>query len=211
MRTIAGDTVRVRPSVQPGGRPPAPGELALVQAFINTHYDLETGSGAELLSSPAALVRWLRRHRMLKYASVVDAAELEAALRLREALRELARANGSQPAGRGPGGRASPAVLNAAAHGAPVELRFGEDGPGFRLAGCGGLAAATGLLLAITARALIDGSWDRLKVCPGRHCDWTFFDHSRNQTGRWCSMSVCGGRAKARSHYRRRREQEPAR
>jgi predicted RNA-binding Zn ribbon-like protein len=32
-----------------------------------------------------------------------------------------------------------------------------------------------------------------------------FFDNSRNQSGRWCSMSVCGGREKAKTHYRRRR------
>ncbi len=67
----------------------------------------------------------------------------------------------------------------------------------------GRVDGAIGLLLAITARTMLDGSWSRLKVCPGDHCGWAFYDHSRNQTGRWCSMSVCGGRAKARAHYRR--------
>jgi predicted RNA-binding Zn ribbon-like protein len=50
-----------------------------------------------------------------------------------------------------------------------------------------------------------DRSWSRLKVCPGEHCGWAFYDHSRNQAGRWCSMAVCGGRAKARAHYLRTR------
>jgi predicted RNA-binding Zn ribbon-like protein len=55
---------------------------------------------------------------------------------------------------------------------------------------------------------MLDGTWRRLKVCPGDHCGWAFYDHSRNQTGRWCSMSVCGGRAKARAHYHRHREED---
>jgi predicted RNA-binding Zn ribbon-like protein len=55
---------------------------------------------------------------------------------------------------------------------------------------------------------MLDGTWDRLKACPGHDCGWAFYDHSRNQTGRWCSMSVCGGRAKARAHYHRRRDED---
>ena len=46
---------------QPGGRSPAPGRLGLVQAFVNSHYDIEGEHGAELLSSPEALAGWLSR------------------------------------------------------------------------------------------------------------------------------------------------------
>jgi predicted RNA-binding Zn ribbon-like protein len=45
-----------------------------------------------------------------------------------------------------------------------------------------------------------------LKACPGRHCGWAFYDHSRNQSARWCSMQICGDREKARAYYRRRSE-----
>jgi predicted RNA-binding Zn ribbon-like protein len=48
----------------------------------------------------------------------------------------------------------------------------------------------------------------RVKVCPGRGCAWLFLDRSRNGTRRWCDMSVCGNRAKARRHYAR--SQRPA-
>jgi Putative stress-induced transcription regulator len=54
---------------QPGGRAPAPGELALVQAFINSHYDLEFDHGADLLGTPTALARWLRRYGLLPSGS----------------------------------------------------------------------------------------------------------------------------------------------
>lgn len=49
----------------------------------------------------------------------------------------------------------------------------------------------------------VDGSWQRLKAC--QHCDWVFFDASRNRSGRWCSMSACGGRQKAKAYRRRHR------
>jgi predicted RNA-binding Zn ribbon-like protein len=97
--------------------------------------------------------------------------------------------------------------LNQAAAGAGVEIRLDPAEPRFVAAGAG-LDRALGQVLAITAAAMLDGTWRRLKVCPGDHCGWAFYDHSRNQTGRWCSMSVCGGRAKARAHYHRHREDD---
>ena len=184
--------------IQPGGRAPAPGALAVVQAFINTHFDLEEQWGADVFSGPAALHRWLDRHGLATGETPTGEADLLRALDLRERLRALAGENGN--------GATRPRALgelNAAAGGAPSEVRFTSDGPRFVPAHAPGVAGALGALLATTAAAMIDGSWWRLKICPGEHCGWAFYDHSRNQTGRWCSMSVCGGRAKARAHYRR--------
>jgi predicted RNA-binding Zn ribbon-like protein len=45
----------------------------------------------------------------------------------------------------------------------------------------------------------------RLKQCDG--CGWLFLDESRNRSRRWCDMSVCGNRAKARRYYQRHRKQ----
>ncbi len=198
-------------SVQPGGREPAPGELFLVQAFINTHYDLEVDHGAELLATPAGARRWLCRQGLLARTGRINAKELRRLRTVREALRELAGANGQAAPSAGAIGDMNAvsagaiADINAAGRGAAVELRFGADGPRFVAATPGRVDGAIGVLLAFTARAMLDGSWSRLKVCPGDDCGWAFYDHSRNQTGRWCSMSVCGGRAKARAHYRRTR------
>ena len=82
--------MRVTSSVQPGGREPAPGELALVQAFINSHFDLEANHGAELFATPTALEAWLRRHDLVGRRDRVTAADLRRAVELREGLRELA-------------------------------------------------------------------------------------------------------------------------
>jgi predicted RNA-binding Zn ribbon-like protein len=194
-----------RASLQPGGRSPAPGALALVQAFVNTHYDLEIEHGAELLATPAALDRWLRGHGLLADPpGRLTGADLGRALAVRESLRALARLNSHDG---GENVDAAHAALNQAARGAASEVRFGVDGPRFTLSERGGIDAAFGVLLAITAGAMFDGGWSRLKTCPGADCGWVFYDHSRNRSGRWCSMSVCGGRAKARTHYLRHRRE----
>jgi predicted RNA-binding Zn ribbon-like protein len=177
---------------QPGGRPPAPGELGLVQAFINTHYDLVHEHGAEVLASPAALSKWLADHRLGAPDGSVSAADLRRAHAVREALRELAR------------GAAAPGAL--APLRATVEVRLGHSGPRLEPTGSRSVEGAIAKLLAIVAWEMLTGRWSRLKICPGDDCGWAFYDGSRNRTGRWCSMSVCGGRSKARAHYRRQRE-----
>jgi len=196
---VAGESAVVRSiaPAQPGGRDPAPGQLALVQSFINSHYDLEHEHGGELLATPDALSAWLSARGLIARADL-GSRDLRRVVALREALRTLACANTGAH-------RPDLAALNEAAIGAAVEIRFHRVGPQFVPTGRGDLDSAIGVLLAIVAAAMFDGSWSRLKVCPGQHCGWAFYDNSRNQSGRWCSMSVCGGRAKARAHYRRRR------
>jgi predicted RNA-binding Zn ribbon-like protein len=39
---------------------------------------------------------------------------------------------------------------------------------------------------------------DRVKQCASATCEWVFLDRSRNRSRRWCDMSDCGNRAKAR-------------
>lgn len=43
----------------------------------------------------------------------------------------------------------------------------------------------------------------RLRACANDECNLFLVDHSRPGTARWCSMAVCGNRAKARTHARR--------
>ena len=51
------------------------------------------------------------------------------------------------------------------------------------------------------AQLLTEGPLDAVHACPGNDCGWLFLD-PRNRR-RWCSMAVCGNRAKARAHARR--------
>lgn len=57
-------------------------------------------------------------------------------------------------------------------------------------------AALSGLNLLDPARL------SRIKICP--NCHWLYLDESRNRSRRWCDMTVCGNRAKAKRHYDRK-------
>ena len=63
--------------------------------------------------------------------------------------------------------------------------------------------AACALALAIVFAARADGSFARLKACPHAHCGWAFYDGSRNRSGQWCSMRICGNRTKGEAFRRR--------
>ena len=184
-------------SPQPGQRPPAPGQLALLQAFLNTHFDLGVDWGGEVLHSPAGLRDWLTEQALLARGATVAPADLRRALALRRDLRAVIEA---------PQDAAALARLSESAAVTPAAVRFTRAGPRFVPGPAGGAQDALGVLAAITAAAMLDGTWSRLKLCPGEHCGWAFYDQSRNRSGRWCSMAVCGARTKARAHYARTRD-----
>ena len=181
---------------QPAGRPPAPGRLGFVQAFLNTFWDLE-GDGSEAWSTPGAYGQWLRARGFAGGAAT--AGDLDRALELREALRALCRANhasGDAPAAVATLDRIARAVAPAAAL-AP-SLRTGALDP----AG-DGPDAACALALGIVFAARADATFARLKACPHAHCGWAFYDASRNRSGQWCSMRICGNRTKGEAFRRR--------
>ena len=69
-----------------------------------------------------------------------------------------------------------------------------------------GVDAAIGRLLAIVHTAMANGTWPRLKACAFHDtCEWAFYDWSKNSSGTWCDMAVCGNRAKARAYRERKK------
>jgi len=54
------------------------------------------------------------------------------------------------------------------------------------------------------ADLLTSGDHDRIKECASTTCEWVFLDRSRNRSRRWCDMSDCGNRAKARRFQAKR-------
>jgi hypothetical protein len=66
-----------------------------------------------------------------------------------------------------------------------------------------GADTAVGLIAAAAAKVAIEKRLDRVKICPADNCRWAFYDSSRNHSRQWCSMEVCGNRAKARAHRQR--------
>lgn len=53
------------------------------------------------------------------------------------------------------------------------------------------------------AMARRDGVWHRLRLCPASDCGEAFYDGSRSGTRRWCSMELCGNRAKVQAFRER--------
>jgi predicted RNA-binding Zn ribbon-like protein len=62
------------------------------------------------------------------------------------------------------------------------------------------IVAATQLIMSPEIR--------RVRDCGSETCDWLFLDTTKNRSRRWCSMSGCGNRAKAKRHYQRRRKDQ---
>ena len=194
--------------LQPSGRPAAPGRLGLVQAFLNTFWDLG-GDGAEVWSSPEAYARWLGERG---FSGPVSRVDVDGAILVREALRSLALANHDDVAA--PAAEevldhddvAAPAaeevldrVALEVAPRAGLVPRFGAGGDRLDVA-ADGPDAALALVLGIVFGARANGSWRRMKACPHEHCGWVFYDRSRNRSSQWCSMRICGNRTKAARH-----------
>ncbi len=176
---------------------PAPGELELVRAFVNT-WDGEERS--EAIGTPDELRAWLTEHRLLEGAPAVSPAEHRRAVGVREALRGLLLANaGVEPAPE------AAATVDEAARRAGLGVRFGPDGSPRTEAHADGVDGALGRLLAVVAAAHNDGTWLRLKACPADDCQWAYYDRSRNRSAVWCDMGVCGNRQKVRSFRERTR------
>jgi hypothetical protein len=200
---MTGETFRAM-DPQPGGREPAPGELGLVQSFINTRWNLHDPGRGEIFASGEAAADWLRSRGLLEGEGGLSQGDLERTLTVREGLRALAFANNDEGLDRG-----AIDAMRQASGGVRTQIRIEPDGPLFVPDPASGTDAAIGALVAIVARTMLDGSWQRLKACPGKHCGWAFYDSSRNQSARWCSMKVCGDREKSRAYYRRRGRRRP--
>jgi predicted RNA-binding Zn ribbon-like protein len=181
--------------IEPGERSPAPGPLRLIQLFVNTN-DLETGP--DLLPDARALRDWLVAHELLGDEPVSDE-EHARAIELREAIRGLVSAHAGLPHDPGAG-----ELVNEAGRRAGLVPVLEDPGTRFEPT-AGGVDGALGHVVAAIHAAIAEGTWDRLKACERDVCRWAFYDHSKNRSGHWCSMAVCGQREKNRRAYRRRR------
>ncbi|MEU5435193.1 CGNR zinc finger domain-containing protein [Streptomyces sp. NPDC020719] len=166
-------------------RAPAPGGLALIETLVNT-LDLESGVDS-LDTDPARAALGL-----------VDAsaAELADARELRESLRAVCLVHGGHPP--------VPATpLDRLLAAAPLVVTVDPDGSAaLRPVDPGSLVAR---VAAAIAAAAADGTWPRLKACEAADCHWAYYDRSPAGRSRWCSMAVCGSRAKMRAYRAARR------
>ncbi len=148
----------------------------------------------ETLRSPDDLATWLEG-RFEEVDGTVSEGDLRDALALRTAIAaaavEASHNRGPRPA--------DVDVINlyAAIPDIPPSL-----GGGTRQAGRTRARAAQALsAMAREAVALFtDDSRERIRECAADDCTIVFYDESRSNNRRWCSMARCGNRAKVRKH-----------
>jgi predicted RNA-binding Zn ribbon-like protein len=167
-------------------------QLDLVIDFVNT---LDVEEGTDELATPDGLTTWLAQRGVLESGPCASDADRQQAIRLREALRELMLANNG-----GPRENEAGQELERVARLGDLRVHFDGSGSISMAPGAEGVAAALARLLVPVARAVSDGSWQRVKACRADDCHWAFYDRSRNRSGVWCEMAVCGNRTKVRAY-----------
>ena len=89
-----------------------------------------------------------------------------------------------------------------------IVLHAGEDGEHMSLETARRWRSPESLLIPIgeaLARVVVEEDFSQLKACEGHACTLMFADHTRGRARRWCSMGVCGNRAKVAAHRHRKR------
>jgi predicted RNA-binding Zn ribbon-like protein len=172
--------------------------LRLVQALVNT---LNAETGQDLLATEAEATRWLTAAGSLHHQAEFTAAEQAALVNVREAIRGVLSANTSR--------REDPAAASRLTL-ALTSCRLGVTiQPGGTVALVSAdhdrFARVIGTIAIAIAESAAAGTWTRLKSCPGELCGWAFYDRSGAGRSVWCSMQLCGSRAKMRA-YRSRQD-----
>jgi predicted RNA-binding Zn ribbon-like protein len=144
-------------------------DAELVVAFLNT---LDIGTGDDELGGDDTWAAWATRHALPPVGPLTEARAVRAALR----------------AAAVDGGSGRPADVAVPVAAGVIGGRPATVAPD-----------ATGAVLLAAARLAAADTWPRVKLCAAETCRWAFLDESRNRSRAWCSMDVCGNRAKARA------------
>jgi len=179
----------------------APGALDTIRLFVNTR-NIE--SGEDRLATPSDLATWLTERGLPSGPVTED--DRKTAVAMRESFRALLLANhdGTVPL-------EAVDELNRLATELGYTLAFEPSGRARPVPATRGVRAALAELLTTVLIAQSEGTWPRLKACRADRCQWAYYDWSKNRSGKWCDMAVCGNRMKARRHRRRSRSAAPRR
>ena len=169
-------------------RPLAGEPLAL--DLLNTVW-LPSGNPVDLLATAEDMQAWLA-------AAGVEAKPVsgtrEALVQSRQAIRDVMS---------GQDGIAALDRLNAVLDHGHVRLAIGPPMNPQRTLEVADPAWRPAVMAAASLLDLLAEAPDRIRRCQNPSCVLWFYDTTRNRTRRWCSMAVCGNRAKARRHYDR--------
>lgn len=204
--------------IEPRRRPPRFDLIAgsLPLDFVNTLDDRFTTKPNELLKHYVDLARFAEDSGILSHLEVdrlfqlseeypeEGARALAAALLLRESIYAVIWAvMKGKPVPRGPLYTLNQYVQDAAQHSTlvPVKGRFEWRFDEARSQ----LAAPLWPIARAAADLLASDQLQYVRACASEKCQWLFLDVSKNHRRRWCDMTGCGNRAKARAFYSRQK------
>jgi predicted RNA-binding Zn ribbon-like protein len=218
---MAGRRKKLHPTIV-GRRPPlfelTAGVLCL--DFVNTLDNRPSGEPKELLARYGDLVRFAedtgiltpeQADRLFAWSEAdPDEAQrvLHAAVELREAMYAVFSAVIAKRAV-----PASPlAMLNSSIQLAAQHVCLTPANGGFAWwydrdgDSPGGVETMLWPIVRSAAELLASDNLPFVRACSARTCQWFFLDTSKNHRRRWCSMKLCGNRAKVQKFYARQRE-----
>src|ERR687886_541192 len=172
----------------------APGRLESVRCLLNTwDFDVARQEPDDLL---ARLIHDRARFkRIFGLAAPRIHSEQEQLVALRDDLRAVLTAAADEDV-----------VLNRWLSKVPLRARVADG----RIVHEPTRATLAGLILAAVVDAIAEKQWSRLRACDD--CRYIFFDHTRNQSRRWCKMGgeglaggSCGSIAQVRRYRGRQR------
>ena len=186
------------------GLVPAPGALALVQDLINTasaarEPDLLTDLASARTWVSDATAEWSAATGLPVPEVVLDAGDLAELRAFRDDLLEVT----TQAHDAGPETGRVAAVL----HTGVAALHLGPDGSVRLQPQETGRRALVMLVLVALFEGQQAGTRHRLKTCRNPRCRVAFYDRSRNASGVWHSVRICGNAINLRAHRERRRGQ----
>jgi predicted RNA-binding Zn ribbon-like protein len=181
-----------------------PAAIRLVRDFVNT---FEPQVNTDELTGPDQLRDWFVERRLMVDDAPLRPADLELAVTIREGLRSVL----LDHAGHATDPTALARLDDALAE-VPVRLSVADGQYQLVSARDTPLHHALAHLLDAIRQCREDQTWTRLKVCARDTCRWAFYDASRNQVRRWCSMAGCGNHIKMqRAYAARKNRRQPAR
>jgi len=194
--------------VSPSAAAPVPLFVAddVALDFINTAYGVGPDR-ADCLDCDQQVLNWLERAGLKSELDSVPPAGkrgvlLQSAAALRETARELVE---RRKAGAG----ADVSALNRAlAQGNTHQQLTWKKGqaPALRIHRSGSTAEAVLVPVAeAIAKLLVEGNFDLVRKCESSDCTLWFYDRTKSHHRRWCSMTMCGNRAKVAAFRERQK------
>ncbi|MER7787458.1 ABATE domain-containing protein [Streptomyces sp. NPDC097640] len=178
--------------------------------FVNTLRDRWQALPRETLREPDDLARWLRGADLLAVrARGVPESVLRSAVALRAAIDRavLCAVDGGLPT------PADIAVINQASAAAPrpvlqLAIESGRLESSSAPHAAEDAAGGLGLVAQDAIELLLSPELRRVRICCSERCALRFVDRSPAHNRRWCSMTRCGNRTKARLHQARSRARD---